>query len=755
MKFKYKKIGAMLSLFFVLAAGAFSPISADLSQADVIAPTLTVGLSPRPTSQSVTAGETDVQAVDFSFRATRAPITITRLTFTGHLDGDMDGGYDSDGIGSDAGVNIEDVVTSVSLYSPRSRTMISSAETFSSSGTVTFSGLDWTIPTVGTSRLDILINTSSSLVSDASFSIDIADISTDIIAEDDRGNTRIARGADAPNGGTSPVVAVTVESTIDEIIIAFDGPSSSDVAIDSSDASILEFTIFSYTDVEVQQLTFDFAGSSGILLNSTHTVANFRDLKLVDRDTGDVLMGPQDVSLSGSDTEQTFDFSDAFTIDAGTVRHLALTLDVANESSIVGGHISATLNPVSVTEGIWSLDHGTYVTDITPSVPIVGNTMTLVPVPFSGDLGTITVASSTAPVLDDAVIAGEDSSSDPLLVARYYIYATGEAFTVNEMQFENDSNGSNYYEDDDAISTVILRYPTSATNPDTLDGAAEVTLLSGVASFTGLNIAVPESVSSDENAINVEVYVTTNPITSTGAFSSGAQIEMDFDESDGFSAMGLGSGETVTDESSSDYFGTTADVDANEIALYQALPTFAYHSSTAQCSGSLTGSSTDKVYCFSVTATGGAIALYKLNFAASANLLSTGTGSGALGVASGWTITEYDSSGLVGSSLGSGTWASNLVAITFTAEEVVAEDTTAYYVVQAPITYTDSIDTSSLSVYLQQDTAYQASGSGASAPGNIVWSDRSATSHTIFTVDWTNGYKLETLPTTTLRSSEG
>jgi hypothetical protein len=129
--------------------------------------------------------------------------------------------------------------------------------------------------------------------------------------------------------------------------------------------------------VEVQQLTFDFVGSSGILLNNTHTAANFRDLKLVDTDTGDVLSGPQDISLSGSDTEQTFDFSDAFTIDAETCRHLALTLDVADESSLVGEQIFATLKPVSVTEGIWSLEHEAYVTDITPSVPIVGNIMTL------------------------------------------------------------------------------------------------------------------------------------------------------------------------------------------------------------------------------------------------------------------------------------------------------------------------------------------------------------------------------------------
>ena len=411
------------------------------------------------------------------------------------------------------------------------------------------------------------------------------------------------------------------------------------------------------------------------------------------------------------------------------------------------------------------LTSGTSVTETSSyfgtTADVDANEITLIAASSSA-AGTITVTTPDDPVLDGVAIAGDDSSDAPLLVARYKVYATGENFTVTKMQFENDSDDSNSYEDDDAISTVILKYPTSLEAPTVLDGTAAAILVAGKASFTGLDMAVPESMSSDENAIEVEVYVTTNSLTSTAAFSTGAQIEMDFDESDEFEAIGLTSGATVTESSS--YFGTTRDIDANEIALYKALPSFAIDdSATSPCTGTLTESSSTNVYCFSVTATGGAVSLYSLTFNAAPYLLNTtGTGSSSLSLAalSGWHITEYDSSGVVGSTLGSGTWfSSNFAIIYFTSEEIIAEGTTSYYVVKAPVYFSDSDERSSLSVSRPEDTTYKtsASGSPTSYPyvsGYTVWSDRSATGHSTTTADWTNGYKLSGLPTTTLISRE-
>lgn len=544
---------------------------------------LSVSLSSSPASQTVVQDATDVSAVGFSFQSGKGtPITVTGLTLTAHVDGNGDGVYDSTSTGSDGGVSVADLVASVSLYDPVTKTTISSSESVSSTGTVTFSGLSWVIASGKSGQLEVVVDTSSAttLSSNVAFSFDITNASTAVVAQDKAANAVTAKGTFI-NKGVHPTIIVTEK-----------------------------------------------------------------------------------------------------------------------------------------------------------------------------DAGTITVALSDDPVLDGVAIAGDDSAADPLLVSRYKVYASDEAFTVTKMQFENDSDDTNSYEDDDAISSVILKYPTSTATPTVLDGTASATLVAGTASFTGLNMEVPASVSGDENAVDVEVYVTTNPLTSSAAFSSGAQIEMDFDHTAGFHSIGQTSGTVVTESSAS--FLTTADVDANEIALYGALPSFAIASSSSQCSGSLTATPSDKVYCFGVTSSGGAVALYSLEFFADPNLLNTGTSSGQLAVASGWIITEYDSSGLIGSSLGNGTWdsSSNTVRITFTNEEVVADGATSYYVVQAPITYTDSTDTSSLSVYLQQDTSYGVNGVASSVSGNIVWSDRSASGHSTSTADWSNGYKLTGLPTTTFTSYE-
>ena len=144
---------------------------------------------------------------------------------------------------------------------------------------------------------------------------------------------------------------------------------------------------------------------------------------------------------------------------------------------------------------------------------------------------------------------------------------------------------------------------------------------------------------------------------------------------------------------------------------------------------------------------------------ATPNLLNTGSSAGQLAEAAGWKIKEYQASGTkIEETLATGTWASNLVALTFTAEEVVSKGTTSYYLVEAPIAFTTSDDSSSLSVRLAAETssitAHSASVAAASVTGANVWSDRSATTHSLTSTDWTNSYKLETLPAAYAQLSE-
>jgi hypothetical protein len=55
----------------------------------------------------------------------------------------------------------------------------------------------------------------------------------------------------------------------------------------------------------------------------------FRDLKVRDRDTGQTLMGPMDLNARTSAQSGDVMFIDAFTVQNGTTRRLAVTTDTA------------------------------------------------------------------------------------------------------------------------------------------------------------------------------------------------------------------------------------------------------------------------------------------------------------------------------------------------------------------------------------------------------------------------------------------
>ena len=78
-------------------------------------------------------------------------------------------------------------------------------------------------------------------------------------------------------------------------------------------------------------------------LINTGSEANLKDIKIIDTDTGAVVMGPleldvttddasDETSLTGTaeDALQIIDFTDDWTMDAGETRNLALTADVDN-----------------------------------------------------------------------------------------------------------------------------------------------------------------------------------------------------------------------------------------------------------------------------------------------------------------------------------------------------------------------------------------------------------------------------------------
>ncbi len=148
-----------------------------------------------------------------------------------------------------------------------------------------------------------------------------------------------------------------------ELTIAFNGPSASDVQIDSQDQEFFSFSVTAAQDIVVKDLDIQIgadddgdatpdategqegggATTDDDGLINTGSEANFKDIKIINADTGAVVMGPleldtvtddaaDETSLTGAaeDALQIIDFTDDFSMSAGETLNLMVTADVDN-----------------------------------------------------------------------------------------------------------------------------------------------------------------------------------------------------------------------------------------------------------------------------------------------------------------------------------------------------------------------------------------------------------------------------------------
>lgn len=570
------------------------------------------------------------------------------------------------------------------------------------------------------------------------------------------GNTMTVRTPSLTVALASPVAAETVvkgSSNVKAVYFAFTAGQASDIKITS-------VKLTGYVDHNVDG-TFVEKEEAPVHIQEATT-----SLKIYDGDG--VQIGTQSKSFGSSDGAATFS-SLNWTIEAGQTEQLVVYVNVDRSvtpqetSAGIASNDAFAVN-IKANADITAQDESG--NNVTPTGAALANGTAAAPTRAITvkSAGKITVATSLNPVLDDKAVspnATTNTSANPLLLARYRIFATDEAFTVTRMTFIHGAPTTN------AITGVILKYPTSLSAPTTLNGSATGNLSSNSVTFNSLLVAVPES-ETDEAAVNLELYVTTAGIGS-GA-SSGNVLSMDFDYDATFEAVGVGSGTTITHASASTLYGTSANVEGNNVALYKALPTFTKHTASTVCPASGLSSATEAaIYCFSVASTaGGAVDLYKVTFDATPIFLNTGTAAGQLAATNGWKLYKYDASGNVQSTaVGSGTWASasNTVAITLdvtNGDAIVGQGGTNYYVLKAPISSTATGGAkSSLDVKIKSDTSQVALAAAASVAASTdttgpfnIWSDRSASPHSATSADWTNSYKLETLPSANLYLSQ-
>ncbi len=181
-----------------------------------------------------------------------------------------------------------------------------------------------------------------------------------------------------------------------DFTIAFGGPSVSNFAPNAKDVQILDLTFSSQRDVEVRRLSFLVAATGSGLIDADGATANFTDVKLIDTDSGSTLMGPQELSVTGSDSSQTVAFTDSWYLSAGESMSAALSVDIANESTMDGSTVTGTLSAVSTTEGVKDSGTGQFLTNIVPSTAIAGYAHNI-------QTASLAVALASSPVSDTFV----------------------------------------------------------------------------------------------------------------------------------------------------------------------------------------------------------------------------------------------------------------------------------------------------------------------------------------------------------------
>lgn len=220
----------------------------------VRAPTLNVTLAGTPSSGVFVKNQANIPATGFTLTAgSQSAVRVTSLMVTGQ--GDTGSGY--------AAGTLDDVVNSCGLYD--GETMLGSRQSPSSVGTMTFSGLSYTIARGGSKTLEVRCTSDSTISSSSGdkFSLGIAN-TTDISAQDEDGNTVSIPSA---AGNATPSVFQTVRANGTVTIAANSQPASTILVADGSTWQVLA----RYSaNALYEDVTVDYVG-----VTSTGPAANF------------------------------------------------------------------------------------------------------------------------------------------------------------------------------------------------------------------------------------------------------------------------------------------------------------------------------------------------------------------------------------------------------------------------------------------------------------------------------------------------
>ena len=171
---------------------------------------------------------------------------------------------------------------------------------------------------------------------------------TDILAIGDQYGQGVAVTITNFDSSTaSSVKQLTLKGGV--LTLNFVGPTAGNIGTDTSDTTFLRYSMTSAANIEIRKtrlvLCADLNGTGFDNLTTTDDFADFEDIKIINEDTGAVVVGPVDgLSVSGDDTDSCpsstdglyYQFTDTFDIAAGQTLNLKATADVKTANSTTG-----------------------------------------------------------------------------------------------------------------------------------------------------------------------------------------------------------------------------------------------------------------------------------------------------------------------------------------------------------------------------------------------------------------------------------
>lgn len=334
--------------------------------------------------------------------------------------------------------------------------------------------------------------------------------------------------------------------------------------------------------------------------------------------------------------------------------------------------------------------------------------------------GTLSVTRGAGDPVSNNVLAGSAS----VKVGQFNFASANSAFTVRSLAILVPNGVAT------SVSSVTVSFKdvNGATLTQTQPLAVSAAMPFATATFTGLSMYVPVNDSS-----NLDVFVAT-PTIASGA-TAGAAINVSLNTGNSSTAI---DNTFVAQNSASTNLtvvNSGTDIASNgTFYLRKSIPTFAMLST-----GVTVPSTGTPIYKFSITADpAGAVEWTKLVF----NIATT-----AATVSSVYLADDASGTNLLDNTTTSASTTATTITVDLTKnatqptfQQVAAGATKTYNLYGTVASFTTG---STITLSLASDGSAQTPVAAGSVSGNTVWSDRAATSHTISTADWTNGYLLK------------